>query len=249
MLGNENEYKRMAAVEETHWWYKTLHDLIIHTIVELGFNKEAIIVDAGCGTGGLLDFLHKNGYKHLNGFDIEKTAVEIAHSRGLVVFEGDIRNINQFYADDSVDVIICNDVFYFLSDYDRKNVANLFFTALKSNGIILMNLPAFNMFHGAHDLAVGIKHRFTIKDIPRIFDARYFRCCRSLYWPFLLSPAIYVARLIQRMKLRIFHNIDIKSDIDLPPWPVNEYFYRLSTLENKLIARKPLGGSLFLCLK
>ncbi|HLW34534.1 MAG TPA: class I SAM-dependent methyltransferase, partial [Chthoniobacterales bacterium] len=50
-----NEYATMFRVEETHWWYRALHDLIFETLHrELPDWRSKKILDAGCGTGAIL---------------------------------------------------------------------------------------------------------------------------------------------------------------------------------------------------
>jgi SAM-dependent methyltransferase len=48
------EYKRMAAVEDTMWWYRALHARLIDRLDQLSLAVGARVLDAGCGTGGLL---------------------------------------------------------------------------------------------------------------------------------------------------------------------------------------------------
>ena len=49
------EYAVMFRVEETHWWYKALHQLIFQILdTEVPRWREKEILDAGCGTGLIL---------------------------------------------------------------------------------------------------------------------------------------------------------------------------------------------------
>ena len=44
------EYARMDAVEDHMWWYRALHRRLVAALAGL----DGCVLDAGCGTGGLL---------------------------------------------------------------------------------------------------------------------------------------------------------------------------------------------------
>ena len=53
MLNRQQEYQKMSVVECNHWWYKTLHKLVLESLFEYIPDKDSNILDAGCGSGGL----------------------------------------------------------------------------------------------------------------------------------------------------------------------------------------------------
>ena len=118
MVNNPREYERMSESELQHWWYKSLHELTLTEIKKHFQGKDITIVDAGCGTGGLLLQLKNEGYKNCSGIDIAFHAIELAKHRNVDVIQDSILNINKYYAANSIDVIISHDVFYL----DRKSV-------------------------------------------------------------------------------------------------------------------------------
>ncbi len=76
------EYGAMFRVEETHWWYQALHRLIFQTLEsELPDWHEKEILDAGCGTGSILQQLG-NPAKNV-GVDLASEAVSFCRQRGL----------------------------------------------------------------------------------------------------------------------------------------------------------------------
>jgi hypothetical protein len=95
-------------------------------------------------------------------------------------------------------------------------VINNCFDLLKENGTIILNLPALNAFKGIHDLSVGVNHRFSKIEMPDFIDPNLFVIKKKMYWPFLLSPLIYLVRLKQRFDIRYRKNFFIQSDI-YPP--------------------------------
>jgi len=249
MLERKNEYTKMSLVEEKLWWYCSLHQLVYMYIVNFFSETDIKIVDAGCGTGGMLKYLGKNGFTNTEGFDISDDAVELCKNAGLKVFKNDIIQISTHYKPESVDVIISNDTFYFISAGERKVLISDFHKILRPNGLVILNLPALKAFRGIHDISVGINSRFSKKDLSEMIDTAKFKVFRATYWPFFLSPLIFISRFFQRMKLLMIKNVVIKSDIDLPPDWLNNFFYKLSVFENNTFRHKAFGSSLFVVLK
>lgn len=82
--------------------------------------KEAHILDIGCGNGKMLGYLQKRTGAFIHGFDYSQKAMETA--RQLFSFHSDFRTgvigrIN--YPEDSFDVIVSMDSIYFCDDMGR----------------------------------------------------------------------------------------------------------------------------------
>jgi SAM-dependent methyltransferase len=252
MLGRREEYIKMSEVEVRHWWYRSLHYFTLESIErKFSEKKDILIIDAGCGTGGLISFLQKRGYNNIKGFDLSHDAVEICISKKLDVFNDSILNAGNNFAANYADIIISNDNFYFLSEDERKEAACQFHKILKPGGIVILNIPAFAIFRGIHDKSVGITYRFSKKDIWTIFEEKDFLCIQSFYWPFVLFPFIFFVRLFQRIKMRLYPATLIKSDIALPAKLFNTFLFKAISAERKLLPGKfkLIGSSLFLVME
>lgn len=251
MLINYDEYRMMYEAEEKLWWYRILHEKVLNEIQKkFQENKQIKILDAGCGTGGLMSFLIKHGYQNIQGFDYSPDAVSFCKERNLNVQQTDITNFESVFEKESFDVIINDDVVY---QFDNSTIANIFHTfqtILKSGGILITNNNAFNIFYGTHDIAVGGKQRFTLSDFEKIFSNLQLKITHYTYWSVLLSPLILVVRLIQQiqLKLKLIDLGNIKSDVSVPSDFVNTLFYRVVKLEEKLFSKGFFGSSLFLVL-
>src|ERR1700676_2389266 len=76
------EYETMFRVEETHWWYRAMHRLVFQMLEsELPEWRTKNILDAGCGTGALLERLG-NADKNI-GIDLAPEAISFCQERGL----------------------------------------------------------------------------------------------------------------------------------------------------------------------
>lgn len=246
MLDREKEYIKMAEVERNHWWYRNLHHLVLDTIKNRFDSRDIAIIDAGCGTGGLLLFLKDKEYSNVMGFELSSYAVDICRTKGLNVVQYDLSRISELYPPDHADVIISNDTFYFFDMEWCAKIIKQCYQVLRPNGLLILNLPACNAFRGIHDISVGIKHRFTKNDVCILFSNGKFNIIKRIYWPFLLSPIIYLKRLRQRIKMRINPSFEVCSDIDMPRGFLNSFLAGITSLENRIFPVKPFGSSIFL---
>jgi SAM-dependent methyltransferase len=249
MLENPIEYQRMNEAEHKLWWYKALHTFVLESIQKEFSRKDITIVDAGCGTGGLMSYLNRCSFQNISGFDISPHALSYCKAKGLNVFEGNLLNIAQYFQKDSVDVIISNDNLYFLSEAERAHVFLAMNSILRAGGVLILNLPAFNAFRGTHDLGVGIKKRFSKKDIHSLLKSKNMAVIELKYWPFILSPLIFFIRTFQRIKIKLFKIQNAVSDVELPNEFLNSLFYKITLSENRFKAKIPWGSSLFTVLK
>ena len=216
MLNRKQEYEKMAEVEMDHWWYQTLHKKVFDVFKFMHYTKDISVLDAGCGTGGLLMKMQMSGYSNIFGFDVSNDAVSYCTEHGLIVKSCNLVDVKDAFPEKNFDVIISNDTMYFLEMNQIINFISDCNEILNTGGVIICNMPALKKFSGIHDISVGIKHRFSKKDIAKYFNNESFAIVEETYWPLLLSPVILLVRTIQRIKIKLSSDIKIKSDIGMP---------------------------------
>lgn len=239
------EYQKMADAEERLWWYRTLHSHVLERLALSLSDKDDPIIDAACGTGGLMMALRGAGYTNVRGFDIAPFAVETCRRRGLAAFTGDLIHTETYFPANEAGAIVCNDALYFLADDAIGDALAQFRAILHPGGFVLANLPAFDCFAGTHDLCVGIGRRFSAEQIGTRVKAGKLELVDAFYWPFLVSPAIYLLRLAQRLKRRLRPGAPMESDVSVPPRLINDALWNLTRLERRMMRRPPFGSSLF----
>ncbi|NIN42613.1 MAG: methyltransferase domain-containing protein [Candidatus Aminicenantes bacterium] len=242
----------MFQFENDYWWYRGLHELVLHyvenirnTNAKTHNQQELKILDAGCGTGRMMELLAP--YGKVEGIDYSEDAVNLCKNRGLENVRRD--DLNTWAAPAEIyDVIISNDVIYNSGVEDDMAVVGKFHWALKPNGLLIMNLPAFKALQRKHDIAVfGIRRyrkKRTLRDLKKIGFS-------SVHTSYRLLPLFFIM-LLQKYLLERFSKKKAESDLKLLPPAMNSFLLRLHRLENKIITRGiplPLGSSLFLVCK
>jgi SAM-dependent methyltransferase len=252
MIDKPDEHRRMFAVEEQLWWYRHLHNQVIHSIqARFGPDKTPAIFDAGCGTGGLLQRLREQGFTNLRGVDGSAEGVACCRERGLAVDQLDLNQLGTYAPGVTFDVIVCNDVFCYFLDPELRVLLRELGRRLRPGGVLISNNNAFSVFRGQHDLAVGSLRRFTRTDFNRLAPEAGMRIHLATYWSLVLAPLILAVRQWQALQLRMGWRSAAQpgSDVYLPHPLVNRFFFGLVTTERKLLASAPFGSSLFMQLE
>lgn len=249
MLDRSVEYQKMAEAETDFWWYKILHKMCIREIKKNFNSKNISIFDAGCGTGGLMQKLNTEGYPNVSGIDASDEAVEFCKKKNLNSEREVIQNISKILNDKKFDVIICNDVMYFLTPKEQIQFMNDVYDKLNENGIAIINFPALKAFSGNHDMAVGITERFSKEMVKNLIIESNLKLKLFRFWPFSLSPIIFFTRLIQRKKAKLNSGELIKSDIEMPAKWINILLYWIVLFEISIFKFYPFGSSIFITLK
>lgn len=249
MIGNRVEYEKMFRLEGKLWWYRILHESVGRELVkQFGDRRDIAILDAGCGTGGLLNYLRRQGYTNFRGIDFSEDAVSFCRERNLPVEQCDLSKLPAYDPQATFDAIICDDVLYFFDDQTLTSILAEFRRRLRPGGLICCNINAFNVFRGEHDVSVGSERRYVKSDFMRFSKAAGLVMRTATYWSLALSPLILLVRQWQALQLRMgWHKADeADSDLHYPGDTVNELLYRIVRTEQKLLPRTPFGSSLFM---
>lgn len=248
MIGNRSEYDAMAHCERDLWWFKCLHELTIQKIHKYSLVKDPAILDAGCGTGGLIQQLKRNGLTRISGFDLSPDAIHYAKKSWPAVQLLDVLQTDTAFPKNTFDVVVCNDIFTILPEgKDREALEKLVFV-LKPGGILIINLAALPFFAGIHDIAVGMTKRYTRAGVYRLVQ-NLVSVKEIVFWPFVLSPLIFGIRSFQRLKFYLGKRANIKSDVKSIPSYLNRFFYLITRFENKIFHSKPWGSSIFIVME
>lgn len=120
--------------------------------------KDARILDLGCGEGNLLAVFRKMGYENVEGLDLRQEAVEVCQRRG---FQARCQDVRHALKGDSqkYDLVLAIDL---LEHLTRDEIVELFVQvrgALRPNGAVVVQVPNLASPMGAGIFFGDITHQ------------------------------------------------------------------------------------------
>ena len=229
------EYTLMNALEQQFWWYRALHAVVTQRLLELNLPAAAPVLDAGCGTGGLLRHLlqHAPQYRY-SALERDEEAVALAATKtGLAITQGSVNAMP--FGDGQFAAILSQDVLYHRA-VDEHAMLSECFRCLQPGGHLLLNVAAFQWMASAHDVHVHGARRYTAAQLRTLLAQHGFTVVRSGYWNSLLFPLMMLQRLtVGRHKA--------SSDVEAVPAWQNRLFFAVLDCERRLRLQLPFGGS------
>lgn len=195
---NLDEYAVMRAAEDGHWWYRGLREVIrLHWARHLAAVPRPRFLDVGCGSGANLAAFATLGEPV--GADFAPAAVRLCRERGLPATAVASAARLPFPAA-SFDLVLSCDVLCHRSLADRDVPLAEMARVLRPGGVVMLNLPAFQVLHSPHDEAYGQDRRFTRPELAVLLRDAGLEVVASTYWNSLLFPAAAAARLWRRLR-------------------------------------------------
>jgi SAM-dependent methyltransferase len=223
------EYARIARLEETHWWYTGMRRAMLLLLeAEIGSARPRRILDAGCGTGGMLGPLARFGTSF--GVDLAPEAAAIWCERGLArVARGSVTALP--FPDGAFDLVTSFDVVYHLAVADDTRAFAEFARVLRPEGWLLLRVPAYDFLRGGHDVIVHTRHRYTTRELRRKLVAAGFTFRRLTYFNTTLFPVAAAKRLAEARR----RSDQAASDVEEVAAPLNALFRATLWLESELL--------------
>jgi SAM-dependent methyltransferase len=232
----------MHAVEDRMWWYRGLRALsavLLHRALARS-NAGGPVLDAGCGTGGMLSTLGpRMAGRATVGVELDEAAAAIARTKGESPVVA--ASVSQLPLGDaalggylSLDVLCHGGV-------DPETALAEARRCLAPGAVALFNLPAYPWLLSAHDRRVHNVRRFTRGPVRALLARHGFSILRSTYWNMLLFPLMLLHRLTE--------GAEAESDVhEFPAW-LDRLFSGVLWLERSAIGaglNLPFGGSLMI---
>ena len=231
------EYQLMNSLEENFWWYRALHAVIAQRLAQLQLPAGANVLDAGCGTGGLLKHLaqHAPQYRY-SGLEWNAEAAAMAENKtGLAITRGSVNAMP--FADQQFAAILSQDVLYH-RNVDEHAMLQECSRCLQPGGQLLVHVAAFQWMASAHDEHVHGARRYTASQLRTLLKQNGFDIIRCGYWNSLLFPLMMLQRLtVGKHKA--------SSDVETVPAWQNRLFHAVLDSERRLPLHLPFGGSVW----
>lgn len=230
-------YQRMAADEDSHWWFRGRRAFLEKLLSSLDLPQSARLLEVGCGTGGNLALLRQFGC--LDAVEFDPSARATAQAKAGIAIGFCELPFRIDAAEGSYDLVALLDVLEHIED----DVGSLKAVAAKArdDGRILLTVPAHPWLWSAHDDVHHHKRRYTRRSLKRAIAQAGLSLDAIGAFNTLLLPAA----LAQRAAKRLLANTS--ADDRIPPAPLNAVLTRIFMLERHFLGRVPLpiGLSLY----
>jgi len=224
---DKEQYEILYRLEEHHWWYVGMQRIVDHLLRDqLNGSRQPRILDAGCGTGGMLNYLRRFG--PAVGVDLADEAIALSRRRGLSsLAQGSVEQLP--FRDGSFDLVVSFDVIYHDAVMNDRLALQEFGRVLRPGGKLLIRVPAYNWLRGSHDVAVHTRRRYTRRELGAKLGGAGLRVTRLTYVNSFLFPVAAMKRLLEG------RNHSFRPDLQLPPGPVNRALLGILSLEARLV--------------
>jgi ubiquinone/menaquinone biosynthesis C-methylase UbiE len=157
-------YQRIHELEAQNFWWTFGMTEMAGSILDRYIDRkpEALILDAGCGTGLFMDSLRRYTREKIVGIDASPDAIAICRRQAhAAVCQASVTNLP--FSDTSFDLVTCNDVLHHV--YSRRaEVLAEFYRVLKPAGFLYLRCSAKQRFRLNDDLAKDF-HRFSLSEV------------------------------------------------------------------------------------
>ena len=228
----DDEYRAMFDLEERLWWYTGMRAVTASILDRELDRKESLrLLDVGCGTGFSLVWLRERfDSQEAFGVDLSTHAAALWQLRGLDTVA--VASADRLpFGSGEFDLVTCFDVIYQLEPEQARTAIREMRRVLCPGGWLFIREPAYEWMRGAHDLAVGTRHRFTRKELLRLLVSEGFAPRRASYVNTLLFWAAVPHRFLSRLGGKE------QSDVRPVPPLMNNLFAAALKLEARLLGR------------
>jgi SAM-dependent methyltransferase len=174
------EIRKLAALEDTHWWYRERRALLARALRDL---KPGRALDIGAAGGGNTRVLRDRGWRPI-ALEYSEDGAQVAAGRGLDVIRADARNLP--LPSRSLDLVVAFDILEHI-DEDHLAAAEIHRT-LRPGGTALIAVPCDMKLWSAHDVAVGHVRRYTRETLTAVVEKAGLAVEELWSWNVLLRP-------------------------------------------------------------
>jgi ubiquinone/menaquinone biosynthesis C-methylase UbiE len=234
-----DEYRKLAETGDAMWYFHALNHRMMLPL-QHWHGKPARVLDAGCGTGGLIRTLStQNPLWAITGLDFSPIACSLAQESTLAeIVQGSITELP--FPAESFDIVTCADV---LSQVLNGSMAlREFARVLRPGGVVVINVAAYRWMWSYHDKTCETHHRYRKSDLLKMVRDCGLRPLQASYANMIIFPLIIARR-------KLFPPRSATSDVQTYSPAIDIFCGAMAGLEHAWLKRGcslPTGCSVFL---
>lgn len=236
----KDEYQRLYELEDQLWWFVGMREISLNLLDRfLPEPRPLAILDAGCGTGGMLP--HLASYGEVWGVDLSPEALRFAGLRAPQhLARASLLGLP--FPSQTFDLVTSFDVIYHRAVPDDELALTEIARVLRPRGTLLIRVPAHDRLRSSHDEAVHTRQRYGRGELRAKLAGAGLDTTYMTYANCLLFPVVVLKRLLGN-KLRGHQR---ESDVQQLAAPVNRTLTSLIRFEARVVksGRLPFGLSL-----
>lgn len=216
-----DEYRKLAETEDSMWYFHALNRRMLLPLRSWG-RQQARVLDAGCGTGGLIRTLSSyNPNWEITGLDFSPVACALARETTTAeIVEGSITELP--FPAASFDILTCADVLSQVED--GSEALREFARVLRPGGVLVVNVAAYQWMWSYHDETCETRHRYRRSELLRMVKACGLNPLQASYANTLLFPFIIARR-------KVLPPSSPTSDVRVYPPVVDSFCSTVAALE------------------
>ena len=223
---NPAEFENIARAEDEMWWFAGMRKILEAWIGRLPEAKFERVLEAGCGTGYMSNWLaERYGWK-MFPVDLDFAGLSFGRASGVSrMVQTDISRLP--YEDEAFDAVVSLDVLVHFPRGGEAAAIEEFYRVLKPGGKLILRVSALDALRSRHSIFAHERQRFTRPRIVQAVGSAGFEVLDSSYVNSLLLPVAW-------FKFRVWEELTrqaAQSGVGVPNAFLNHLLYCPLALE------------------
>ncbi len=244
----KEDYVFLYELEEDLWWFAGMREITAALLDQVCKPMpDRKILDAGCGTGGMISWLERYAGKgKIFGIDTVKDALVFCRERQHE-FLAQASATHLPFPTSAFDLVTSFDVLVQIpgeqSDIDAMREM---YRVARPGGIVFVRVAAYKWMRSGHDEALGTQRRYALSELSGKMEAVGFEILRATYANSFLLPVAAVRRLLLKRIGLSDRGSDVKPLPENLAWlnrALKSFLSKEAKILNDSKAKLPVGLS------
>ena len=192
------DYRYLYTLEQDFWWFAGMRGITAAMLDSAcPPSRERLILDAGCGTGGMLSWLTRYSVAgRIVGLELVQDAISFCRERKQDhLVQASVTDLP--FADSTFDLLTSFDVLVQLPGQAKDERAmREMHRVIRPGGIAFVRVAAYKWMKSGHDEALGTQHRYSLRELTGKMERAGFTILRASYANSFLLPVVAIRRLL-----------------------------------------------------